>query len=49
MGKDAYSHHAQMGLTFLSNCIILIDKYKDRIKVMLGIGQDNNPYTDIGT
>ncbi len=30
-GKHAYSHSAQMGLTFLSNLITLIDEFYDRI------------------
>ena len=36
VGKHAYSHHAQMGLTFLSNQITLIDEYCERVMARLG-------------
>ncbi len=32
-GKHSYSHHAQLGLTFHSNLITLIDKYYDRVRL----------------
>jgi hypothetical protein len=31
LGKHAYTHHEQMGLTFPSNQITLIDEYYDRV------------------
>jgi len=34
-GKHGYSHRAQMGLTFLSNLITLIDEFYDRVMVRL--------------
>jgi hypothetical protein len=37
MGKHAYSHHAQMGRTFLSNQITLIDKFYDKVTVSFGV------------
>ena len=33
--KHAYSHHARIRLAFLSNSIILIDEYYDRVRVRL--------------
>ena len=32
MGIHAYSHHAQMGITFLSNSITPIKEYYDTVK-----------------
>ena len=34
--KHSYYHHAQMGLTLISNSIILIEEYYDRTRVKLG-------------
>ena len=33
IGKHAYSHHAQIGLTFLSNQITLNDEFYDRVRL----------------
>jgi hypothetical protein len=34
-GKHGYSHRVQMGLTFLSNLITLIDEFYDSVIVRL--------------